>query len=275
MLLRFVIKSLLLPPGGLLLLLLLGILLRQRLPKLSSLSLGISFLGFYLLSTPVLTEHLARYLETEPALAKNQWAQLAQQADAIVVLGAGREFADPAYDLTDQPSVNALQRLRYAARLAKASGLPILTSGGLHLGTREPSEAQIMADSLAQDLSVPTEWVEGSSRTTWENATDSAAILLPLNKTRVVLVTQAWHMPRSRWSFEQAGFQVISAPSNFLTPVNQRPLGGWLPEAQAIWHNVQLLNELAGQLVYPYAYSRPKPNMSDSVTEKHLTSYSP
>jgi hypothetical protein len=34
---------------------------------------------------------------------------------------------------------------RYAARLAKASGLPVLTSGGLHYGT-PPTEAQLMAD---------------------------------------------------------------------------------------------------------------------------------
>ena len=30
---------------------------------------------------------------------------------------------------------------------------------------------------------------------------------------RVVLVTQAWHMQRSRWSFEQAGFEVVPAPA--------------------------------------------------------------
>ena len=255
MLLRTIIKAWILPPGGIILLLILAFLLRKRFPKLAASSLAISILSLYLLSTPVTTAFLASQLETEPVLAVDQWHNLSQRADAIIILGAGRDFADPAYQDQDQPSANALQRIRYAAAIASASGLPILTTGGLHQGVREPSEAKIMADTLLTNFGQQTEWLEQASRTTWENAVDSAAILLPQGKTRVVLVTQAWHMQRSRWSFEQAGFEVISAPSNFLKTVNQRPLGGWLPEAQAVWHNVQLLNEIAGLLLYPVAYS--------------------
>ncbi len=67
----------------------------------------------------------------------------------------------------------AAERLRYAARLAKTSALPVLISGGLHYG-RPPSEAALMANALLQDFGVPTRWQEGLSRTTWENATLSA-----------------------------------------------------------------------------------------------------
>ncbi len=105
--------------------------------------------------------------------------------------------------------------MRLAARLAKESGLPILTSGGLHFD-QPPSEASIMAQSLQDDFAVAVRWQEGLSRTTWENATMSAAILQPQGIKRVVLVTQAWHMPRARWSFEQAGFTVVGAPVGFL-----------------------------------------------------------
>ena len=64
----------------------------------------------------------------------------------IVVLGAGRERGDPAWE-SDQPSHLASERLRYAARLAKASGLPLLLTGGLHYG-QPPSEAALMAERL-------------------------------------------------------------------------------------------------------------------------------
>jgi len=170
----------------------------------------------------------------------------------IVVLGGGRELADPGWG-ADQPSLMALERVRFAARLAKASGLPLLTSGGLHYGV-PPSEAALMAEVLARDYDVPVRWQEGLSRTTWENATHSAELLKQAGITRVVLVTQAWHMPRSRWSFEQAGLQVVSAPMGFLGTPNGRPAGGWLPESKAVWQNGLLLNEAIGLLGYRLFY---------------------
>ena len=124
--------------------------------------------------------------------------------------GAGRQTNDPAWG-DDAPSLLAAERLRYAARLAKTSALPVLISGGLHYG-RPPSEAALMANALLQDFGVPTRWQEGLSRTTWENATLSAPQLREAGVRRVVLVTQAWHMQRARWSFERQGFEVIPAP---------------------------------------------------------------
>ena len=177
---------------------------------------------------------------------------LAQRADAIVVLGSGRERGDLAWG-EDQPTGVGLERQRYAARLAKASGLPILTSGGLHYGT-PPTEAKLMADSLRDDFGVTTRWQEGESRTTWENARFSADLLLPQGIKRVVVVTQAWHMQRSRWSFEQAGFDVVPAPMGFLGREHARPFAGLLPESRAMWQSGQLFNEVVGLVGYRLFY---------------------
>ena len=191
-------------------------------------------------------------LETEPPLARDAWATLAQRADAIVVLGSGRERGDPAWG-SDQPTGIGLERQRYAARLAKASGLPVLTTGGLHYGS-PPSEAQLMADSLRDDFGVQVRWKEEQSRTTWENAQMTAGILLPLGIKRVVVVTHGWHMPRSVWSFEQAGFEVVPAAVGFFSADNARPLGGWMPEYKAFWQSGLLINEAVGQMAYPLFY---------------------
>lgn len=250
---RYIIKQLAFPPSSLLLLLLCAFLLRKRWPKLALASFVISSSGLYIMSLPITVEYAARALETEAPLLLEQWSTLAQHADAIVVLGGGREVNDPAWQ-ADQPSLMAMQRLRYAARLAKASQLPVLVSGGLHYG-QPPSEAQIMADSLAQDFNVNTRWLEGQSRTTWENAQYSAQMLQAEGIQRVVLVTDAWHMPRSRWSYEQFGFQVLSAPVGFLGGANARPLNGWMPESKAMWHNTALLNEAIGAALYRLSYS--------------------
>lgn len=250
---RYIIKQLAFPPSGLLLLLLLSFLIRKRWPKTAMTSFIIGISGLYIMSLPITVEYAARALETEAALAPEHWSRLKQQADAIVILGGGREVNDPAWQ-TDQPSLIAMQRVRYAARLAKASQLPILVSGGLHYG-QPPSEAQIMADSLQQDFGVTARWLEGDSRTTWENALYTAQMLQAEGVQRVVLVTDAWHMPRSRWSYEQFGFEVISAPMGFLGGANGRPLNGWMPESKAIWQNTALLNEAIGSFMYRLSYS--------------------
>lgn len=249
---RYFIKQLLLPPGILLLLLALAWWFRRSRPRLAGVCFALGLGGMWLMSLPVVVQWGAKALETEPPLALDSWATLAQRADAIVVLGSGRERGDPAWG-TDQPTGIGLERQRYAARLAKASGLPVLTSGGLHYGT-PPSEAQLMAVSLQDDFGVTVRWKEERSRTTWENAQMSAEILLPQGIKRVVVVTQAWHMPRSLWSFEKAGFTVVPGPVGFLGEDNARPLGGWLPEFKSVWQSGQLLNEAIGQVGYRLFY---------------------
>ena len=252
---RFILKQLLMPPGVLLLLIALGWWLRRRFPRLAFACFAVGFGGLWLMSLPAVTQWSAAWLEREPVLEQAQWATLAQRADAIVILGAGREQNDPGWGRTDQPGLMALERLRYAARLARASGLPLAATGGLHYG-QPPSEAALMADAMRLDYGLEIRWLEEQSRTTWENAVRSAELLQPQGVRRVVLVTQAWHMQRARWSFEQAGFEVITAPMGYLSAGYERPLGGWLPESRAIWQSSQVLNEVIGLLAYPIVYGK-------------------
>src|ERR1700712_3128867 len=249
---RYFIKNLLLPPGLFLLLLLLAWWLRNSRPRLARVLFVIGLGGMWAMSLPIVVQWSAQGIERIAPLPQSEWATLGQRADAIVILGSGRERNDPGWG-GDIPTGVALERLRYAARLSKVSGLPILTTGGLHYG-EPPSEAAIMADSLRDDFGVTARWQEGQSRTTWENARMSAEILQPQGIRRVVVVTQAWHMPRSVWSFERAGFSVVPAPVGFLSVDNARPFGGWAPEARAVWQSGQLLNEAAGVMAYPLFY---------------------
>ncbi|WP_339490168.1 YdcF family protein [Pseudomonas sp. EL_65y_Pfl2_R95] len=249
---RYLIKQLCMPPGVLFILLLLGWWLRKRSPRIAAACFILGFAGLYLMSMPVAVEWVARQIETEPALSAAQVAQLDQRVQAIVVLGAGRDQGDLAWG-EDQPSALAIERLRYAARLAKASDLPVLISGGLHFG-QPPSEAQIMAEVLAKDFGVTARWQESRSRTTWENARYSYQVLEPQGIKRVLLVTQAMHMPRARWCFERAGFAVLAAPVGALGVPNKLPGGGWLPDGKAFMQSTFLLNEAVGALAYRLLY---------------------
>ena len=246
---RYFFKQLLLPPGGLLLLFF-AFWWRTSRPRLARLCGVCGFFGLWLMSMPLSVEWMGRWLESEPALLAEDLPGLAQRADAIVILGAGRQTNDPAWG-DDAPSLLAAERLRYAARLAKTSALPVLISGGLHYG-RPPSEAALMANALLQDFGVPTRWQEGLSRTTWENATLSAPQLREAGVRRVVLVTGLAHA---------AGTLELRAPgvrgdpgAGRLGGANLRPFGGWLPEAQAFWQSGMLLNEAIGLVGYRLFY---------------------
>lgn len=247
---RFFLKMLMLPPGSLILALLLAWTLRRRLPRLA----GLLFLGgllvFWLMSTPRFLEWAAAQYEIDPPLPPSAWSRLTEHADAIVVLGAGRRQADPGWG-ADVAGIHSTERVRYASRIAKASGLPVLTSGGkVWEGADHPSEADLMADILERDLGVPVRWREGRSRSTQENAEQSRVLLQREGLHRVVLVTQAWHMPRARHLFLGQGFQVIAAPMTFMSQTQNRPFGGLIPDAGTFADSVQLAHEWLGTLLY-------------------------
>ncbi len=136
-----------------------------------------------------------------------------QKAQAIVVLGGGRYRDPPEYEL-DTVSEPSLVRLRYAARLQRKTGLPILVSGGLPDGG-SVSEADAMKRALEEDLGARVQWVEGQSNNTNQSARDAARLLGAAGIQRILLVTHAWHMPRSVISFSREGLDVIAAPTAF------------------------------------------------------------
>lgn len=250
--LRLLLKQSILPPSVFYGLLVLAFLLRKRMPRTAVGIFFSSIIALVVLSMPISTHYLAHKVETVKAIHPQAWQNLAEQADAIVIISGGREGLDPAWG--EEPvGYLAAERVRYGARLAKASGLPILLSGGIpYEGAL--SEATIMASSLEKDFSVSAQWLEEKSRTTWENAILSHNILAAEGINRIVLITNAWHMPRSQWSFERQGFEVIPAPVGFFSAPKYRPLGGFVPNSQSLWKSTLLIHELLGQYSYKRLY---------------------
>lgn len=251
--LRLLIKQSLLPPGCILWLLLLAFLLRKRWLRTALAVFVSAMLALLSVSMPVSTQYLAAMIETEPALEPQQWPHLAERTDAIVILGGGREGLDPAWG-EEQVSYMAMERIRYGARLAKASGLPILFSGGI-VHQDATSEAALMANTLEKDFALTAKWLEEESRTTWENALLSQKTLKAAGIQRIVLVTNAWHMARAKWSYEQQGFQVLVAPVGFFSAPRQLPLAGMVPNSKSVWQNTLLLHELLALYSYQRLYS--------------------
>ncbi len=242
-----VIEQLILPPGILIFICLLGLFLvfRDRASGKWLLSLGL--VGFYLLSTPLVAHLLSRTLEYHPAINLSQFKPAPHSA--IVVLGGGRDRAAPEYGGQDTVSVYSLVRSRYGAHLARETGLPLLTTGGVVFeGTA--AESFLMQQLIEEEFGVQVRWAETVSRTTWDNAKYSADLLSLAEIDHVYLVTHAWHMQRSVYAFEQHGLKVTPAPMAFNSDELNYILRDFLPSAHALLINRNVGHEWIGLLWY-------------------------
>ena len=163
------------PPPNLVLIALAGlVLMRLRwYRRAGTIIVAVSLVLLLVLSLPITGQSLLVSLEQN--LPLTPLADASPQA--IVILSAEVEHTiGPGPDVQVGPLT--LQRLRAGAALYRRTHLPIMVSGGT-LQEDEPPIAGLMADSLKNDFGVPVRWVEARSRTTWENASNSAAILEP------------------------------------------------------------------------------------------------
>lgn len=247
-----VLKVILLPPACLLALYGAGWLLGRRRPRLGAACRHSALLLLYLLSTGVGAWLLAHPLESlEPALASGP----AAPAQAIVVLTAGRIRHSPEYGGRAVPDFIALERITYGAHVARATGLPLLVTGGLLADDDQESLAVSMQRVFEDEFRIPVRWTETAARNTAQNATLSARILQRERVAHIILVTDALHMRRARRAFERAGMQVTPAPTFYTEPGPLAP-GRWLPTMENLRRSHYALYEWLGLAWYGLAAPR-------------------
>jgi uncharacterized SAM-binding protein YcdF (DUF218 family) len=246
-------RDLLLPPASLFLLIAIGLALWRRWPRTGRILAGGGLAALAFLSSSAGAGFLVRPLER---MTTPLQAQALAQAQAIVVLAAGRVQRAPEYGERDIPDYLALARVRYAAHLQRRSGLPVLVTGGNGASGVDPAtndraytKADAMATALREDFGVPVRWIETRARDTAENAAYSAALLRRDGVRRILLVTDAMHMARARAAFERAGLEVTDAPTMFLGRQAQGA-GAWLPSAEGMRRSRYAAYELLGLAWY-------------------------
>jgi len=244
--LNYALSDLALPPTLLVMIAIVGVVvLRWRHALGLALILG-SQLLLLALSMPVVAMALARTLEPPPVTP----AQL-KQAQAIVILAGGSNRGAPEWG-GETVKTYTLQRLRYGARLARETGLPILVTGGKPESGRR-AEADLMRDVLVKEYGLEVRWAELASKTTGENAVMTTDMLKADGIKRVALVTDAIHMPRSRQAFDAAGLEVIACPTAF---AGQRPFAPYqlVPGPAALEISHYVLREWVSRGVYLLRY---------------------
>lgn len=235
------IAAFLLPPLCLLLLAICGLIGWRRVA--GKVLLTLALLGLWLTSTPYVADAALHYLEQDiPVLDASQ-----HSAEAIVVLGGGSYYSAPEYG-GDTVSTTTLERVRYAARLHRLSGKPVLVTGGTPMGN-QISEAKQMQMVMEHEFNVPVRWTEDRSDNTEQNARYSYELLRAHGLRRIYLVSHAWHLPRAKRLFEAAGFEVIAAPTAYTTRLRTDILT-FLPNGQSMCKSQIFAHELIGLLWY-------------------------
>ena len=194
---KSVIKALVLPPTGLLLVILAGLWMARKGRRLGLALAGGGALALLALAVPLVAVALVKTLDP-PAPFDGRTAG----AGAIVIVGGGARRMAPEYG-ADTVNALSLERVRYGARVARTTGLPVLVTGGAPQGFS--SEASLMQRALEEDFGVQVQWIESESLDTRENAMLSARILRSHGIHKAVLVTHAFDMKRAAAEFRDAG----------------------------------------------------------------------
>ncbi len=231
-----------LPPAGPLIVSLAGFVLMARRPRTGrALALG-GVVALLLLSMPVVGALLLRGLDASTAFDPSR----ATGARAIVILGGGVRHSAVEFG-GDTLGRLTLERIRYGARVAKTTGLPVLVTGGSRFG-EGATEASLMRAALEQEFGVPVRWAEDRSRNTHENAQLSAAILKAEGIDRVVLVAHGFDMPRAIAEFADAGITAIPAATGISIGTTHTLLD-LVPSLPALTNSYYALYEMMGEAV--------------------------
>lgn len=193
-----------------------------------------------------------------------EWQNLPSQdlptAEAIVVLGGATRAADAPRIM---PDINENgDRLLYAAKLYQEQKAPLVILAGGRIewyGAGQPEAVDMK--QLLQLMGVPAEAIilEPNSLNTYQNAVNVKEILQKRNIEKILLVTSAFHMPRSLLIFQRQNINAIPAPTDFLlsqreleavNSSSQSAILSLLPEAQNLEKTTKILKEYVGMVVY-------------------------
>lgn len=190
---------------------------------------------------------------------ESRHAELAPDADlsaftGVILLGGAMGMGYVAQSHTQPVTNDSGERMSAtAALLLRHPQLKVVFSGGegtlLGAGPNEAQRAAVYFESLG----IPRDRIryESAARTTYENAVLTAQ-LPGIDKTeRWLLLTSAWHIPRSMATFEKAGWNVTAYPVDYRTG-SATPWAEY--ELQAGTEHWQLLlHEWVGILAYRLA----------------------
>jgi len=195
----------------------LSLLVLMRWRRWAVFMLWAGLLTFGLLGFRAIPDALLRPLENRYPVPA---AKAIERHAGIIVLGGALGHPDSYMAHGQVPLGDAAERMTVSVGLVRQHPeLELVFSGGegrlLTIGMTESELARVFYQQQGLDMSKVR--LEDGSRNTRENAHQVAKLLGPRCQQRWLLLTSAWHMPRSMAEFEAVGCKVTPYPVDFRT----------------------------------------------------------
>lgn len=175
----------------------------------------------------------------------------AHRAEAAIVLAGTVDLRRSTLDrieFGDRP-----ERLIEGARLVREGRARwlVLSGGSGDPEWQEAKEADFLA-RFARDLGVPADRIllQRESRTTAEDARETAALLRDRGIRTAFLVTSAFHMPRALGCLRRAGVRPVPYPVDFRATPRFGGLTAWVPTSASLQASTLALHEFVGYAAY-------------------------
>jgi uncharacterized SAM-binding protein YcdF (DUF218 family) len=245
--LKKLFQAFFLPPTLIFILLFISLLLIIFRKKWGKILLFISIMLYYLLSIAPISDSLIRKLED-----KHRFINI-PRADVKYVVVLGHDTRNPnsllpATNRLSPPSMaRTLEGIRLYSKINDAYLVLSGGSGGIFFQKEKPC---ILMKKLALLFGVEEERIilESSSRDTYEEAKEIKKIL---GDKRFLLVTSAYHMPRSIYIFKKLGLNAIAAPCDFRTRGERKyDFFAYLPFS--LENSTKAIREYIGLLYYRF-----------------------
>ncbi len=240
------IVTFLIDPLFIILTLLLFFLLKGTKRNSTRLILYPAFAILYLISTGSFANSLLHRLEHA-----EKPSRLLAHYDAVIVLSGMTDSQNSSADRIEFSG--AVDRILAGISLVKKGGadMLIISGGDGSLNQQNKPEARVLRDfSLRWGLHQNQILIDDTSRNTYENAVFTAELLENHKAKKLLLITSAFHMVRSRGCFKQVGLDVDVYPVDYMAANKEGDFRQFLPSSFSLAKTNLVIHELIGIFIY-------------------------
>ncbi len=240
------IVTFLIDPLFTILALLLFFLLKGTKRKSTRLILYPVFVILYFASTGFFADSLLHKLEHV-----EKPSRLLAHYDAVIVLSGMTDAQNSSSERIEFSG--AVDRILAGISLVKkgSADMLIISGGDGSLTQQYRPEAKILRDfSLQWGLLQNQILIDDTSRNTYENAVFTAGLLEKHQAKKLLLITSAFHMVRSRGCFKRIGLDVDVYPVDYMAANKGDDFRRFLPSSSSLAKTNLVIHELIGIFIY-------------------------
>ena len=220
---------------------------KSKFLKIKNFLLFLSLLTLFLFSNPLISNKLVKYIEYP---YKPVHLSDVPSVDFIVVLsGMIHLVKNNVHEWSDPDRFFGGIKLLNAKRGKKI----IYTGGFLPWEKKKKSEGELLK-VISMDFGINENEILITEKV--QNTYDEAKATSNLIKkeAKIILVTSAFHMARSKFLFEKSGFTVFPYPVDFKFKNNKITFMDFIPSADSLSRSSFVIRELLGRLYYRFKY---------------------